>query len=82
MPAPGTQFSGPIISGPRQFADNRSTARRTLIDVGVAPGYGFRVRSTALVSAFGALGLRQQRVDSVDEFGVHGVIKSLNLKSD
>lgn len=26
MPAPGTQFSGPLISGPRQFADNAGPA--------------------------------------------------------
>lgn len=51
---------------PRQVANSRGTARRALVDVGVATGKRLRVRTTALVSAFRALGLRQQRVYGVD----------------
>jgi hypothetical protein len=31
MPAPGTQFAGPLISGPRQFADNAGPANTGLV---------------------------------------------------
>jgi len=31
MPAPGTQFAGPLISGPRQFADNGGPANVGLV---------------------------------------------------
>ena len=55
----------------RQFANDRRTARGALVDVGITLGERLRVRTTALVSAFRALGLRQQRVNDFDQFSIH-----------
>lgn len=33
MPAPGTQFAGPLISGPRQYADNDGPANTGLVEL-------------------------------------------------
>jgi hypothetical protein len=54
-----------------QLANALCTARRALIDVGLAVRDGLRIRPAARVAALGALGLRQQRIDRFDEFLVH-----------
>ena len=56
----------------RELADAVRSARRALVDVGFASRDRLGIRPATLIAALGALGLRQQRVYRIDEFGVHG----------
>ena len=56
----------------REFTHSLCTARRALIDVGIALRECLGIRTTTRITALGALGLRQQGVDCINQSGGHG----------